>query len=154
MFCHICRLLVVRWSVEEYFKAHSIDYRKRLEILHWKALVRMKKLLEWPMYASLSLESDKHVTVGKTLKRMTKLMDWLHGIRLGYDEGMESRTVMVPANGMVYKLREKLKNDGALLFGLIFLAYLDIGGEYFCLLHPLFTFMCVSYFCLVLVVMP
>ena len=154
MLCHICRLLVVRWSVEEYFKAHSTDYRKPLEISHWEALVRMKKLLEWPMYASLSLESDKHVTAGKTLKRLTKLMDRLHGIGLGYDEGMESRTVMVPANGMVYKLREELKNDGALLFGLIFLAYLDIGGEYFCLLHPFFAFMCILYFCLVLVVMP
>ena len=117
MFCYICRLLVVRWYVEEYFKAHSIDYRKSLGISHWEPLVHMKKLLEWPMYASLNLEPDKHVTVGKTLKRLTKLMDRLHGIRLGYDEGMESRTVMVPANGMVYKLREELKNDGALLFG-------------------------------------
>ena len=114
MFCHICRLLVVRWSVEEYFKAHSIDYRKPLEISHWEALVRMKKLLEWAMYASLSLESDKHVTPGKTLKSLTKLMDRLHGIGLRYDEGMESRTVMVLANGMVYKLREELENDGAL----------------------------------------
>ena len=133
---------------------HSIDCRKALEISHWEALVRIKKLLEWPMYASLSLASDKHVTIGKTLKRLTKLMDWLHGIGLGYDEGMESRTVMVAANGMVYKLREDLKNDGALLFGLIFLAYLDIKGKYFCLLHPLLVFMCTSYFCLVLAVMP
>ena len=112
----------MRWSVEEYFKEHSTDYRKPLEISHWEALVCMKKLLEWPMYASLSLESDKHVTTRKTLKRLTKLMDRLHGIGLGYNEGMESRTVMVPANGMVYKLREELKNEGALLFGLIFLA--------------------------------
>ena len=58
----------MRWSVEEYFKAHSTDYRKPLEISHWEALVRMKKLLEWPMYASLSLKSDKHVTAGKTMK--------------------------------------------------------------------------------------
>ena len=154
MFCYICGLLVVQWSVEEYFKAHSTDYRKPLEISHWEALVGMKKLLEWPMYASLSLESDKHIIVGKTLKRLTKLMDWLYGIGLGYDEGMESRTVMVLANGMVYKLREELKNDSALLFGLIFLAYLDIGSEYFCLLHALFAFMCTSYFCFVLAVMP
>ena len=154
MFYHICRLLVVRLSVEEYFKAHSTNYRKPLEISHWEALVSMKKLLEWPMYASLSLESDKHVTAGKKLKRLTKLMDWLHSIGLGYDEGMESRTVMMLANGMVYKLREELKNYGALLFGLIFLAYLDIGGDYFCLLHPLFAFMCTSCFCLVLSVTP
>ena len=91
MFCHICRLLVVRWSVAEYFKAHSTDYRKLLEILHWEALMRTKKLLEWPMYASLSLESDKHAIAGKKLKRLTNLMDRLHGIALGYDEGMESR---------------------------------------------------------------
>ena len=135
----------MQWSVEEYFKVHSTDYRKPLEILHWKALVHMKKLLEWPMYANLSLESDKHVIARKTLKRLTKLIDRLHSIGLEYDEGMESRTVMVPANGMVYKLREELKNDDALLFGLIFLAYLDIGGEYFCLLHLLFAFMYTSY---------
>ena len=47
----------------------------------------------------------------------------------------------VPANEMVFKLREELKNDGAFLFGLIFLAYLDIRGEYLFLLHPLFAFM-------------
>ena len=105
------------------------------------------------MSASLSLESDKYVMAGKTLKHLTKLMDWLHGIGLGYDEGMESRTVMVLANGMVHKLREELKNDGALLFGLIFLEYLDIGGECFSLLLSLFAFMCTSYFCLVLAVL-
>ena len=80
MSCRICRLLVAQWSMEEYFKVHSTDYRKPLEILHWEALLHMKKLLEWPMYASLSLELEKHVTVGKTLKHLTKLMDQLHGI--------------------------------------------------------------------------
>ena len=60
----------------------------------------------------------------------------------------------MPANGIVYKLREELKNNGALLFGLIFLVYFDIGGEYFYLLHPLFAFMHTSYFCLVLAMMP
>ena len=53
---------------------------------------------------------------------------------------MESRSVMVPTNGMVHKLREELKNDGALLFGFIFLAYLDRGGEYFCLSFSFFAF--------------
>ena len=151
-FCHICRLLVVRWSVEEYFKAHSMNYKKPLEISHWDALLHMKKLLEWPMSASLSLESDKHVTRGKTLKHLIKILDRLHNIGLGHDEGMESRTVMVPANGMVHKLREELKNDGALLFGLILLAYLDIGGEYSILL-PLVAFMCTLCFCSALAVL-
>ena len=135
----------MRWSVEEYFKSHSTDYRKPLEISHWDALERLKSLLKWPMSASLSLESDNKVTAGKTLKHLTKLLDRLWGIGRGYDEGMESRSVMVPANGMVHKLREELKDDGALLFGLIFLAYLGIGGECFCLFFPLFTFMCTSY---------
>ena len=89
----------------------------------------------------------------KTLKHLTKLLDRLRGIGRGYDEGMESRSVMVPANGMVHKLREELKDDGALLFGLIFLAYLDIGGECFCLFFPLFAFMCTSYFGLALAVL-
>ena len=132
----------MRWSVEEYFKAHSTDYRKPLEISYWDALLHMKRLLEWPMSASLSLESDKHIMAGKILKHLTKLLDRLHGIGLGYDKGMESRTIMLPAKGMVHKLREELNNDGALLFGLIFLAYLDIRGECFPLLLPLFAFMC------------
>ena len=69
----------------------------------------MKKRLEWPMFATLSLESFKHVTIGKTLKHLTKLLDRFRGIGLGYDEGMESRTVMVPTNGMVHNLRKELK---------------------------------------------
>ena len=81
------------------------------------------------MSASLSLESDKHITVGKTLKHLTKLLDRLHDIGLGYDEGMESGTIVVPANRMIHKLREELQNDDALWFGLIFLACLYIGGE-------------------------
>ena len=105
------------------------------------------------MSVSLSLESDKRVMARKTLKHVTKLLDWLHGIGLSYDEGMESRTVMVPANGMVHKLKEELKNDGALVFDLIFLAYLDIGGDYFSLLLSLFALMCISYFCLALAVL-
>ena len=96
------------------------------------------------MFASLSLESDNKVMAGKTLKHLTKLLDPLRGIGRGYDEGMESRSVMVPANGMVHKLREELKDDGALLFGLIFLAYLDIGSKCFCLFFSLFA-LCVLY---------
>ena len=115
--------------------------------------MQMKKLLEWFMSASLSLELDKHIMARKTLKHWTKLLDRLYSIGLGYDKGMESRIVMVPANGMVNKLRDELKNDGALLFGRIFLAYLDIGDERFFLLLPLFAFMCTSYFCLALLVL-
>ena len=74
----------------------------------------------------------------------------MHGIGLRYDEGMESRSVMVLANGMIYKLKEELKNDSALLFGLIFLGYFDIGCKYFSLLLALFAFICTSYFCFVL----
>ena len=136
----------MRWPMEEYFKSHSTDYRKPLEISHWDALECLKSLLKWPMSASLSLESDNKVMAGKTLKHLTKLLDRLRGIGPRYDEGMESRSVMVPANGMVHKLREELKDDGALLFGLIFLAYVDIGGECFCLFFALFAFMYTSYF--------
>lgn len=125
----------MRWSVEEYFKLHSGDYSKPLEISHWDALQRLKSLFEWPMAATLSLESDEHVTAGRTLKYLTKLMDRLLSIGGGSDEGVESRTVMVPANGMWHKLKEELANDGALLFGLLFLAYLDIGGEHICVLY-------------------
>ena len=140
VFPRVCRILAMRWSVEEYFKSHSTNYRKPLEISHWDALERLKSLLKWPMSASLSLESNNKVTEGKTLKHLTKLLDRLWGIGCGYDEGMESRSVMVLANGMVHKLREELKDDGALLFGLIFLAYLDIGGECFCLFFSVVRF--------------
>ena len=76
----------------------------------------------------MSLESDEHLTTGITLKYLTKLMDRLLSIGDGFDEGVESRTVMVPANGMWLKLKEELATNGALLFGLLLLAYLNIGG--------------------------
>ena len=31
VFPRVCRLLAMRWSVEEYFKSHSTDYRKPLK---------------------------------------------------------------------------------------------------------------------------
>ena len=124
------RLLAIRWSVKEYFKKHSGDYDQPLEIFHWKALNQIKSLLEWPMAATLKLESKKVVTARSTLKIFTKLLNWLRGIGQGQEEGYESRTVMVIANGMYSKLREELEDDGALLFGYIFMAYLDIGGEH------------------------
>ena len=105
VFPRACRILAMRWSVEEYFKSHSTDYRNTLEISHWDALERLKSLLKWPMSASLSLESDNKVMAGKTLKHLTKLLDRLQDIGRGYGDGVESRSVMVPANGMVHKLR-------------------------------------------------
>ena len=83
----------MRWSMEEYFKSHSTDYKKPLEISHWDALERLKSLLKWPMSASLSLESDNKVTARKTLKHLTKLLNQLWGIGRGDDEGMESFTI-------------------------------------------------------------
>ena len=82
------------------------------------------------MGATLKLESEKVVTAGSTLKVFTKLLDRLRGIGRGQEEGYESRTVMVLANGMYSKIREELEDDGALLFGYILMAYLDIGGEH------------------------
>ena len=79
--------------------------------------------------ATLKLESEKVVTAGSTLKASTKLLDRLRGIGQGQEEGYESRTIMVFANGMYSKLREELEDDGVLLFGYIFMAYLDIGTD-------------------------
>ena len=52
------------------------------------------------MAATLSLKPDTHVTIGKTMTHLTKLMEWLLSIGGGFDEGIESRIVMVSANGM------------------------------------------------------
>ena len=125
----MCRLLAMRLSVEEFFKKHAGDYDQPLEISHWEALSCIKSLLEWPMGATLKLESDKLVTAGSTLKVFTKLLDQLRGIGGGQDEGHESRTIMILATAMYSKLCEELQDDGGLLFGYIFMAYLDIGGE-------------------------
>ena len=124
------RLLAIRWSVEEYFKKHAGDYDQPLEISDWEALSRIKSVLEWPMGATLKLESEKVVTARSTLKVFTKLLNQLRGIGRGQEDGYESRTVMVLANGMYNKLREELEDDRALLFGYIFMVYLDIGGEH------------------------
>ena len=42
----VCSLLAMWWFVEEYFKSHSMDYKKPLEISHWDALERLKSLLK------------------------------------------------------------------------------------------------------------
>ena len=80
------------------------------------------------MGAALKLESEKVVMAGTTPRVFTKLVDQLREIGRGQEEGHESRTIMVLANGMYNKLCEELEDDGALLFGFIFMAYLDIGG--------------------------
>ena len=90
----------------------------------------MKSVLEWPIGAILKLESEKVVMVGSTLKVFRNPLDQLRGIGRRQDEGYESRTVMVLANGMCSELHEELEDDGVLLFGYIFMAYLDIGGEH------------------------
>ena len=59
----------------------------------------------------------------RTLKHLTKLLDRLEGIGHGQDKGMESRSAMVLANGMLHKFKEELKNYGALLCVLIFMEY-------------------------------
>ena len=79
------------------------------------------------MGATLKLKLKKVVTAGKTLKVFTEILNQLWGIGQGQEEGYESRIVMVFANGMYSKLRKELGNDGALLFGYVFMAYLDIG---------------------------
>ena len=53
---------------------------------------------------------------------------------------------MVLANGTCHKLREESKNDSAQLLGLIFLAYLDIGGEYFCIAFSFIMYICLLHF--------
>ena len=83
------RLLAIRWSVEEYFKKHAGDYDQPLEISHWEALSRIKSVLEWPMGATLKLESEKVVTVGSTLKVFTKLRNRLRGMGQGAEDAHE-----------------------------------------------------------------
>lgn len=83
------------------------------------------------------LEWHKHLTARKTPKHLTSYWIIYRATETGYDEGIESRTVMVQANGTCYKLKDELKNHGALLFGFIFLAYLDNGAEYFLFYFPL-----------------
>ena len=48
----------------------------------------------------MKLESEKVVMERTTLKVFTKLLDRLPGVGRGQEEGYESRTIMVLANGM------------------------------------------------------
>ena len=116
--------------MEEYFKKHAGDYNEPLEISHWEALSGIKSILEWPMGVTLKLECEKVVIAGNTLKFLTKLLDLLWGISRPQEEGHELRTAMAVANGMYRKLHEELEDDGVLLVGYIYMAYLDIGCEH------------------------
>ena len=77
------KLLEIQCSVEEHFKKHARDYDQSLEISRWEALSRNKSVLEWPMGATLKLETEKVVTAGNSLKIFTKLLNWLQGIGRG-----------------------------------------------------------------------
>ena len=68
-------LLAIRWLVEEYFKKHADGYDQPQEISHWEALSRIKSVLEWPMGATLKLESKKIVMAGNTFKVFMKFLD-------------------------------------------------------------------------------
>lgn len=50
------------------------------------------------MAATLRLELDKGVIVEKTIEQLTKLLNLMEGIGSVYNEGMESRRVIVLAN--------------------------------------------------------
>ena len=78
----------------------------------------------------MKLVSEKVVTAESTLKIFTMLFHPFPGIGGGQEEGYESRTIIVVTNGMYSKFHEELEDDGALLFGYISIAYLDIGGEH------------------------
>ena len=55
----------MRWFMEEYFKGHSADNSKPLEISHWQALHLINSLFVWLIAATLGLDSDVDVAVGK-----------------------------------------------------------------------------------------
>ena len=59
------RLFAMRWFMEEYFKGHSANNSKPLEISHGQAPHLINSLFEWLMAATLSLDSDVDVAVGK-----------------------------------------------------------------------------------------
>ena len=86
------RLLAIRWSVEEYLQKHAGNYDQPLEISHWEALSRVKSVLEWPMGATLKLESERVVTPGSTLKVFAKLLDrcegWAEDKRRDMNQGL------------------------------------------------------------------
>lgn len=90
------------------------------------------------------LELYMDVMTGRTLKAPTKLLDLLKGIGPGLEKCIIHRTVMVLANSKVHEV--ELKDHGAILFGLPFLAYLDIWGDRISLLFSL----CVYFLCIFL----
>ena len=51
---------------------------------------------------------------------------------------------MVLANANMYTLKAQLKDDKALLFGLLFLVYLDSVGGHISLLFAFFMFVCMQ----------
>lgn len=138
--CHA----VVYWGL---LKIHSVECRKPLRILHWGALY--KTLFKWPIVSILRLELDTHVLVGKTLKQLTKLLDRLKGIWYGYDEGMESRTIIELANGKRHKFWGELKNAGPLLYRILLFFHIVIGGGQIFLVFPFICFPSLVFMCVV-----
>ena len=125
-------MLLLKPAVERYMERFPHEVEDPLEIGHWSVLKSVKELLEAVKLASLKLESETAPTGGQALSVFHRLLIYLHDEANGVRRMTESeKQVMKLAGGIRDKLMMQLACPNW-LFGLAFLALMDVSGECIC----------------------
>ena len=125
-------MLLLKPTVERYMERFPHEVEDPLEIGHWSVLKSVKEPLEAVKLASLKLESEIAPTGGQALAVFHKLLKYLNDEANGVRRLTESKKqVMKLAGGIRDKLLQQLTCPNW-LFGLAFLALMDISGECIC----------------------
>ena len=125
-------MLLLKPAVERYMERFPHEVDDPLEIGHWSVLKSVKELLEAVKLASLKLESETAPTGGQALGVFHKLIVYLDDEAMGVGRRTESeKQVLKLAGGIRDKLLQQLTCPNW-LFGLAFLALMDVSGECIC----------------------
>ena len=143
------RMLLLKRAVQRYMEQFPDEVPEPLELRHWQVLKAVKELLGTVKAASLKLEADAVPTGGQALWIFHKLLMYLNKHAVDSDYLTESaKNIMKLAGGIMTKLGEELASPNW-LFGLAFLALMDVSGECMSVLFALLMFAIFVCFCFV-----
>ena len=141
------RMLLLKRAVQRYLEQFPDEVQEPLELRHWQVLKAVKELLGTVKAASLKLEADVVPTGGQALWVFHRLLMYLNKHATDSDHLTDSaKNIIKLAGGIMMKLGEELASPNW-LFGLTFLALMDVSGECMSVLFALLMFAIFVCFC-------
>lgn len=143
------RMLLLKRAVQRYMEQFPDEVQEPLELRHWQVLNAVKELLATVKAASLKLEADTVPTGGQALWVFHKLLMYLNKHATDSEHLTDSaKNIMKLAGGIMTKLGEELASPNW-LFGLAFLALMDVSGECMSVFFAVLMFAIFVCFCFV-----